>query len=541
MYAYYTLSAIAVVYLIFAVLSLRYGKWYYLFIHPFAFICAEFILKYRYASEIHEVATYVDKVLAVGILLASLAFGLGYCVLKSKYIERITVFLNGQLNNENGISKRKFWCWTVFIIITIMLYYVCQYVRFGKFEYMFFQSYYHWHDLQEKLKESSFGMRATNWFITNFYLTMMFFALVLLFEVLKKRKHLYGITPIISAFIVSLIVMTSMFLLGYRTYPLYCVQCVYLLVVISFTHPSCRLSLIAVPLVFIIFIYCAFDAFYVVKIRHYGIYKIHERIVATMNSPKELENVRKRLFVIQDDVQAPKNVQFDLELKRTDIDNQHRDTIFPVDTPVEISLVGETTNQKQEIQTKKQIDEQEIKLKNELVYLRNKRYGHSLSQQTAWVMLYFGRHHQYLGVTYSLRGFLNRVLPPPFGKDKSFIGIGNMLDKMGTGNAIGPFGEGYASGGLICGYLYWIGWSFLCGLMAKAAMIFLFSFRQNDFETTAFGLCLFVFIPATITAGYSLMYQHVTSFFVILTCEFLVLRFIKFCYSKSVSTYIISI
>jgi hypothetical protein len=549
MYAYYTLSAIAIVYLIFAVLSLRYGKWYYLFIHPFAFICAEFILKYRYASEIPEMATYVDKVLAVGIILVSLAFGLGYCVLKSKYVERITLFLNGQLNIENGISKRKFWCWLGLIIVIILLYYVCQYVRFGKFEYLFFQMYYHWHELQEKLKESSFGMRATNWFIANTVMTIMFFVLVLLFEVLKKQKQICGIMPITSAFIISVLAMSVCFLTGSRLLVLQCVECIFVLMVISFFKPNNKLKKISILIIISLFFYCAIALIIIPQVRYYGISGIFEKKIEIFTFVKNKDIIQKYMnscLAIQDNTEHLTHIQIDNNSNKEIDDNKKLEdqTVsdnHSINKIIETSAIPETSSLQSENTENKQNQDLEKQLAEELRIFKRLKGGHSMSRMVALVMLYYGRHEDYLGITYSFRSFINRLLPPPLGKDRNFHGIGAKLQKIAPRiNACGPFGEGYASYGFTGGYLYWCGWAFICGLIAKIAMTNLESIHFH-LEYSALSLFFIVWVPILLSEGFEQFYQPFSGFIIILATEFVFLRFIYFCnilckkYHKSTS------
>jgi hypothetical protein len=513
MYAYYTLSAIAVVYLIFAVLSLKYGKWYYLFIHPFTFICGALVLHYRYASDIPSLAVHVDRMLAGCVLLASLMFWLGYITLKRETIEQFTTFwFAKRTSEENGIPTQKFWLYLIFIVLAFICYYICQYIKFGKFELMFFQVYdFHNKDLIQSINmKASLVIRTMNFIATKIFMILPFLALALLVETLRKHGKTYSCYVITTIFFILLVVMTGFFLFGYRSFVVYCVLSILFLImpILLRLNTNQGLRKASMPIIIFILIYCSVFFVSLRPVRAYGINGLYAKLTNVFGSKESLQkSIKDNFFIQKQEKKSDAASDFNIVLNRSFLENN---------TSSQLNI--------EETEIKKNAKQYEYLKATELQYLMSKpAHGHRTSMEIGWIVAYFGRHEDYMGITIGPRTLMNNILPPPLGKDRSWISPFKKIELLGRGNAEGYFGEGYICYGIVGGYLYWGIAAFIFGILAKFTVTYLFS--SPRLETTSLGLCLFCVIPTSFTSGYMLLYQFLYGFVMLGVGMFIILRF----------------
>jgi hypothetical protein len=483
MYAYYTLTVIAIIYIIFAVSSLRNGKWYYLFIHPFALICFDLTLKYRYASDIPGLAVTVDQMIAVGVVLASLMFAASYFLIKEKQIEKFNnLFFVNKKSEMDGISNRKRVFYIVFIPVTIICYFTVMYWLYGSFEAVFFGNYANKGiilptNLQAGLLERTLRLITSSlccWILP-------FISFTLLFETLyKKRSYNYLLITIL--FILTLIMMTVSFSMGYRSFTAYFVFCILLFIIFSYIH-KLGLRKIAIPLIILLILYSAVCFLTLGFLRGNSLQKGFNAVVTLWTHPKLInDSLQENLLV---DKKNDKNLQLLNDLQ----EQQVKDTT---------SIIIQ--NRKNNLSSKKH-DKETEKEKEKNMLLSLPPYGHRVSKEIGWIVAYFGKHEPYAGILCELRGFMNHLLPPPLGKDRSYQSPSKKLDELRRGNAEGPFGHGYISYGLTGAYLYWAGYAFLCGILAKFSIINLFICKKIYLENIAISIALIIILPSVFCSG----------------------------------------
>jgi hypothetical protein len=479
------------------------------------------MLTYRYASEIPEIAVTADKMIAGGIILASIAFWIAYSMLKTKHIESFNTFFYKHSKNDDDeeISSQKFWIWIWVFFVSIVLYYLCQYLRFGNFESMFFQNYNQ--SLQIMYSNDltiSFPilLRISNRIINYFFYVSIYFSIALLFESLRKNGNLKGMLPIIIAFFLSIISMTGLFFTGFRTYTGICFYIIFLMTIVSLFNRDRRLLKISVPIIIFLLFYSLFWMTSLTTFRLQGINGLRLEVLQLYSKENTEESI-KSLAVIPKEITVPENIHFDMNNLSPDKFKNNKETNSEVQ---EIAKKDITTNNTQTPFT------------SELTYLQSVRtkYGHSMSKEIAWVMLYYGRHTKYLGITYGFRTLLNDILPPPLGKDHSIKTIGRLIfqsrDVLG-GGCCGQLGEGYACYGIIGAYLYVSIWAFIGGLMAKFAIINLFIIKSR-LEFIALSLLLVPFVAIILCQGYGLFYFPFVGFlFILFLTYFLTMFFSK--------------
>jgi hypothetical protein len=514
MYAYYTLCTIAIVYLIFAVLSLKYGCWYYLFIHPFALICGELVLHYRYVSDITSLITYVDRILASGIILASLMFGIGYISLNRKILERFTTFwFIRRTGEKNAIASQKFWLYLIFILLAFICYYICQYIKLGKFELMFFQLYSSKHVVETVNMEASFTMRLINFIISKIFIVLPFLSLVLLIETLRKHGKEYKIYTITATLLVLLMTMTGCFLTGARSYTIYFAVSTIILVscILLQLNTHHGLRKISIPIIALILVYCFLFFSSVGLLRMHGINSFGMVFGKIFNSKEVLQKTIKDNFFIHDQ-------------------KKFSDTITHLDISLEEKFWENEANMPPHLGTLDQVEwwkkHKERKIA-ELQYLKSlPPHGYRISMEIGWIVAYFGRHEEYMGITAGARTIMNDMLPPPLGKDRLWISPFKKLELLGRGNAEGYFGEGYVCYGIIGGYLYWGIAAFILGILTKITVFYLFSTSISP-ETTTLGLCLYCTIPTSFTSNYTLLHHFLYGCVLLWISMFVISQFYK--------------
>ncbi|MDR2346351.1 MAG: hypothetical protein LBE18_09820 [Planctomycetaceae bacterium] len=520
MYAYYTLSAITIIYLIFIVSALNYGKWYYLFVHPFALFCFEFTIKYRYASDIPGLTTLIDMMIGFGVVIISLMFWIGYCLVKKEYIESIKSFFflrakdkdknknkdNNNNDNESGISNFSFCNYIVFIIVTIILYYTCQYMKYGEFDLMFLQCYHACDRINTIDIHTSLAMRIVNRIVSSCFLILPFISLLLLFETFRKNGKQYQGYTIIVTLIISIAVTTGFFLAsGFRTYVVSCFIIIITLTLVALLRPHHKVRTICFPIIIFMLIYCMIFFVTLRSVRWHGIEALYSRtynILANYNSIRQSVNDN---FFIQTEYEQIEYESNQIAFKNIDLFNSYIDS----DEHFHNEINQEKTQ--------------------ELKYLKSLPiYGHAASKEIAWIAAYFGRHEKYMGLTAGFRAFFNEILPPPLGREHSFVSPVKRLEELKRGNAEGAFADGYISYGLLGGYLYWGIWAFICGLFAKFAVVDLFM-SKPCLESNSLSIFLIVHISTILCTSRCFLSFMLIGFAILWISVAVIQRFYNFC------------
>jgi hypothetical protein len=181
---------------------LKNGKWYYLFVHPYALWCLAAAMVYRYASEMKDIALVADFSIASGFLVSSIVFWITYSLVKKNSIETLTEKVFGHFD-EGGISLKKFWAFSGAIFLIFVIYYLTRYIRFGA-DGLFFSDVnifimnYHNHILSVYEMPHYFLLLVFS-FLSNFCnLIIVYLSMSLLFESLRKEKRLKGYLHIFS-------------------------------------------------------------------------------------------------------------------------------------------------------------------------------------------------------------------------------------------------------------------------------------------------------------------------------------------------------
>jgi hypothetical protein len=528
MFAQYTLWTTGLLFFIFAIISIRSGKWFYLLIHPYSMFCATIVWRYRYVSEIPAIADLADKTIAVGIILASFAFWMGYGLLKEQWVRSFTTrvwnFTIFSRDDNQNIPVWKLRFFLIGIVLCILGYYTSQYLIWGKFEYLFFRIY----DLKMPLDMSQIPQNRTliligSRYILNFlYYVTIYFSLSSLFVILKTKSCNKNTLLITIATIVAILSITSLFFTGLRNYPVFVLYFVLIFIVLSFVNSERHFSLSAVLVLFIITFYSLFWLFIMTEARFHGIYGLH---TATKSA------IQKRMFVVQQLAMKQKEIKIPNDLNINQNLNQK----------IVINNTDQTTDLShghlEPIHSTPTIDDQnktEQKLAKEKQFLQTYKGGSSISREIAWIMLYYGRHTNYLGFFYPLKSLMVSILPSHL---KSKIpGAGQLIyreRKQGHwggqhgGTVPGLFGEGYMSYGYVGGFFYWSLFSFFCGFLSKFATVNLFT-PSSSIEITALSLFFYIMSFSWMYSNHTLFPIPLVGFMMVFIIEYL---YIKICLS----------
>jgi hypothetical protein len=303
-----------------------------------------------------------------------------------------------------------------------------------------------------------------------------FISIILLFEILDKRKSHQYVT-IFLIFFITIIARFGLYSFGGRFYIQICFISCLILLISQFLCRQIRLRKIAIPILILIFV---FDCLFFLTLREIRRNGLQTLPTAIINLQKNFHNKLKENLFIESSIS--KNTGNTPKIEILKIPNKE--------------LIQSDAKQ---ISDTKQIITDQKQYGQELQYIKSRpRYGHQVSREIAWIVAYFGRYAPYAGITSEARFAINIFFPPPLGKDRSYNGPSNILQKLGRGNAEGPFGNGYVSYGIIGGYLYWMVYAFICGLLAKFAVIDIFRSKKNYLECTAFSLCMITIISTVL-------------------------------------------
>jgi hypothetical protein len=479
------------------------------------------MIKYRYASDISSMTVTVDQTIAIGVILVSLMFWIGYVFLKQHHIEHIkSFFFQNKKNEESGISNCKFYVYIFFILTVIVLYYICQYMKFDKFDLMFLQGYHARDEILQINLNTSMTMRIINRIISSCFLIITFISLLLLFETLRKYGKKYSYFLIITMSIIALLTMTVFFLAtGFRTYTVSCMIVIVTLIVIAQIRSLQRLRKISIPIVIFMLLYCMLFFVTLRQFRWSGIEGLYSRSCNVFTDYKLIQqSLKDNFFVPKKTVQTESVQKQTIDLSHSYINNNAIPRINEEIKDENLAMI----KQNAEIHVSQEIIQEKMK---ELQYIQSLPiYGHSTSREIAWIMIYFGRHEKYMGITTGFRAFANEILPPPFGREPSFVSPVRRLEQLKRGNAEGPFADGYISYGLVGGYLYWGIWAFICGLFAKFAVVDIFM-STPCLESNSLSLCLLVHVSVTLCSSRGYLSPMIIGFGILWISVAIIIRF----------------
>jgi hypothetical protein len=505
MYSYCTLLTVTLIYLLFSIISIKKGKWYYFIAHPYAMFCIGMVFFYRYASEIPEISSIADRTVAVGFILVSLTYWFSYSLLKKEHVDYLAskVLIDSQ-TEKLGSPTWKLWAFIGFFTLVIITLYFFLYMKYGSTEYIFFTG--HNNTLKKLINAGEFSpnslwIRGGRYFTTYIHHTVLFFVVTILFEMLRRKSRIHGFFPILFVCIFCFITITEVFLItASRSFQIFFIMAILELTVISFLYSNRRLSNIAIPILFSFVIYSLFWLVTIQTIRNQGFkstFSGPHAIFSKENFKKPLENIAgktKRQY-IPDKPTIPETQKIE---SLPPVEKKHDDTIKPI---------NENKNKKDNVFLK------------EKEFLTSYQYSHATSKELAWTMVYFGRHREYLGILYPLRLYLHYILPLKSNEVKT---VGNIILKergrldSNSETICGPFGDGYASYGYLGGYLNWCLIALICGVLGKFAVITLFT-DSPRFEFTAFGVCIFVFTMGALCGHIKVFLPTLVGFFYLFT------------------------
>ena len=538
-YAYFTVGAIVASYMLFAVISLRIGRWYYLFLHPFAVTCLYWFRIYRLRSDIPEIALRADIAIAVSVLASAVAFFLAYCFFKETRIlavvEKYNSLIKKNSNETDGTTYGTFWFFVVFIMVSFAVYYGSRYCYYGNVSEMFFEVY----NRNSFNHSINFGKETTSFWrrlplLVSLYLnhTLMYCGIGLMFECFRKRGTLRSLFSFWTGVLMAFLTCTSLMGLGYRTMPFYVAWVIMLLTIASIYVPSQRITKWAIPLIVFFLCYSLFAFLVLQNTRSIGIGKI----ITTVQNFLSKEETRKDTI---SSIVAKNDNQF-LRLDQDlviDVNLTSHHVNVPMIPFEEIKIdqtlqaeptpqVGQTpqTDQSLVLENKPIHAEQDRFLKERKFLLSNRRsYGWASSRFIAWNMLWFGRHQEFVGFgntqlcTLIIPRKVLKLQPSDLYMDMARFG-------KPYGSTLGPFGSGYIDYGFIGGYFNCILWGVICGFLAKIGMTLLFHDRTPiEFRMVASGLA--VSIPVVLGANSAALMYILIGFTIIAICYSIFLVF----------------
>jgi hypothetical protein len=504
-------------------IAIRSKRWYYLLCHPYSFFCFAVIWRYRLAFEIPIVAKIADLSIAVGIVWASILFWLGYILLKEKYIIFISQKCLGKIktteNNNMILPSCVFWFFFFLALTIIISVFSTDYLFYkGDFHRIFFTHY-----RMREMNETVDIWRPLLLSIIRYFLMFLryipvFIALPLLFESLNNKRTTKPLTIIASYFLVILS-LTQISLIGSRTFPAAVLLATLLLIFTTFLYSTRRLCKIAIPLLLIFACYASLFILFLPAFRQLDFHECiaKSRKVFTQASIKTLYD---GLLAKTRNVEVPASLKVEKATNNVYSEIKNRDSVLSETTkhcvPHESSqcLFG-TDTKLMNSSEKSQL------LLEEKKFLQTYPATYSISKEIAWVMMYYGRHKEYVGIFNNPRYVFYTLMPSRiFPKDKSLTHVGHIVgqDKWGKtspfNSVVGPFGEGYVSYGFVGGYFYWGIFALIYGILSKFAIVCLFT-ENPRFELLPLSLFILVI-------GHHLMWQG-QSIFIHPLCGFLAL------------------
>gem|GEM_PF-5984773 len=531
MYAYYLLSSVVFAYVVFSTFSLFYKKWYYPIIHPFTIGCFSVAFAYRYASPIPSLAVPQDRMIALGFILAALAFWVGYFLLRTKYVTNFIAFsFAHQADDEKGISFKKLYVYSVVILVVVCGHYLLQYARYGNFEYCFLSAYNF--QAKQHLARTTFPlwMRFLNLVFTGMLYWTPYLSLLLLFETLRRHGKQYYFFHSLLAFIILLISATAVFLLGFRSQCFYVCIGTVLLALFAVFSPTRGLK--KVSAIFIIFIVFYASLFFLTLPQMRGHKQAIYQLLPTMRSVIMSHSLR--IQVLLDNMLLSERTQ-----KKHAYDNlptlrhmPEAETSGSSASRVETS--GSSASQRDGLEKASSFlheskivllpfdlnisyidrpltEEEENQRKYERAYLKSyPRFAHNLGPEISWIVLMFGRHTPYLGFSYEFRSIMNTFLPPPLGSGNNFETTNRIIGKNKRGNAPGHFAVGYASYGLIGACCYWMLAAFISGLFAKFIVVY-FHLEARYLESSLLAFVLFLVFRSYFVSGYVTLKMYISA------------------------------
>ena len=533
MLAYFTISAIGLTYLGLAIASLKSGRWYYLFIHPFSITCLYWLRIYRLRSEIPEIALQADFAIAVSVLVSAAAFFLAYRFFKESYIQMIVKKYDSLVRKNkketDGPTYYTFWFFVIFIVVSLAAYYIPRYCLYGNWHDMFFEVYNRNSVMNIVGKESvtiSFWSRLT--LLISLYLNhaLMYCGVVLMFECFRKRGTIRSLFSFWTGVIIAFLTCTSLMGLGFRTMPFNAAWVIVLLAIASMYVPSQRITKWSIPLIVFFLCYSLFAFLALYDTRALGVGSIAE-VAQRFLSQDEAREKTKNQILAQREVQSFRpdpDFVIDLDLKSPHISSP---TVPNNKSETEQSHISDDKS----LHTERDY----FLMEREFLLSNRGSYGWSTSRSIAWCMLWFGRHQEFVGFGNTQLATL--VVPRKLFKIKPSDAYMDMA-RWGrpSGSALGPFGSGYIDYGLVGGYFNCFIWGIVCGLLAKIGMVLIFHDRTPlELHMVASGLA--VSVPVVLGGGSAFLLSMLFGFAIIAVCYYTFLIVLNFCgrFSTSVA------
>ena len=503
MYNYYTLATIFILYLIFAIVSIRDRKPYYVILHPFAVFCAIAIWRYRYAFEHSSLGPKYDAIIALGIAATSLAFGLGYFLIKPRVFERRdSVFQSRRVmtdEEDSGIAPRLFWIYSALLFLILAGDFFIEYTVNGNIYDVIFTPYNI--SLRDKTDHwLPFWIKPFRIVLTYVRMTTMYLAFALLLLSLRKKGNLVGTMPVFVAITNTFLALSSPAFIfsGFRTFSVFGVLAIFVLFISSYVKPENRLKKSAFPAMFLLVLYCLATLYLVAALR--DSVAIHgqrsflsiKEVVLKQFKKDGLDTNLKRGLVVEEktklDLENILTGTSNTEIAQTDVDSE--------------TISDETNNEgKKRYKTAEQIQKERIQL-------INYRPHYAISREIAWIMEFYGVHADFLGFFYPLKTIYSSLVPHSLRSVKYDI-PSRLVRKerhqdIYFNSVIGNLGIGYMCYGYVGAYFHCIIIGFLVGMMARFSMVVLFSSSHHipSVEAISIALLFYLWGPMVMAYGY---------------------------------------
>jgi hypothetical protein len=435
-------------------------------------------------------------VIAVAFILFALFYWFGYFVLKESLIKKFHSFILPFQKEKPSKTKKFFWLY--FIVLCLMIHYLCQYLSVGSFENIFFQNY----NMNLSRNYISLPFQFIRGLFNTIYFVSSFLSLWLLFcYSVEKNCTLEFILAGILLFISS----TGLYLTGFRTYPVLLVAGSLILFCRHWLlqRKLCK-RLFVILILFILYSTLVMPLVDILRPNYKGFVSSFERIKNIDIVTHYKDFFMKKLMRKLDTLYFEKYKQDFAKQEKRNIPTV-TNSGFLINNPSSGSQNETKSQNKAENLNLSQYDLEKKKLLMDYI-----GGGHHYSQQIAWQLMVFPKYIDFLGIKALFEDYM-AILPKPicdlFSIEKK-ISIGTYVAslkgwKKGS-QPSGPFGEGYVCFGFCGGYLAMMFVSFCCGLLGKIAVYGLF-INDRDDEFQVFSLVCLLASPFMITVGMGLL------------------------------------
>lgn len=521
-YNYFTLAVVFLALLCFSIQSVRKGKWIYLFVHPFMFMCLVMATAFRKPTGIPGMKELTDQMIALGFASFCLAFWLCHRSISEKKLAVFWTRVTGALApGKNSVLHNN-----VLFVVTIFL----------AWAYIVTFWFYGWYCTGDILKSICSGHRAAvplemrYQFIPSLirypnmltgYIAPVLIVCYTAFS-FRKNSGSYSTHALISLYTTLFFLTTTVGCSGSRT------GASNMWVTFLFIVVICLYRRVAFHRLVFLFIPCylAFVSFFafalIPHVRQHGVQNLWS-IQLTAGGVKELyqkgigfavESHKRKATQVRViiDSPLPGNItESNVAEKRPDAETVVLSDTSIASSPTKVSTAQTDEQASTPLVSKKpfwtfdkETREHSIRLKDGSIAILDEHYIHYCSRATtadcvAWVILFYGSNKEHLGLGHAAYCVATCLIPRTLWSGKP-VGIAQhstadygrfpLQKALGGGPIFGTFGEGYFYWGFAGGIIYSLLFGCLGALVSKT-VVAIFLESDLDILSLAFSLTLY--------------------------------------------------